>query len=406
MINNRKQKNTKRVVIGITGRLESIVAAFLLKKQGYECTGVAVSFLDQDLSSKSTHFQIEDLDHIAKICQFLEIPFYAVDAKKEYEAEVIMKIVSARLAGESYSLALETNALLLKILSDKSKLLKCDSISTGHFAKVHHNLATGESSLLASSVKEQDQSFLLSLVSNDILSQLELPLSEIGSKEVEKVASLIRDEVSLVDGRDKIYDLCEDYISKQIERLVAPSLKPEGDIIRFVEDTSICTHEGIHQYSLGQKDITCGNGNKIGTNLQIVKIVAGRGSIYVDKEQNYFYNGCYVSTHSMFAHQNRSMPLNVLVRTDKSSELISGTAFFKPHGKMFIRFNKDVTGIFKGEYITVYEPLANSHRVLCAAKVLEFNNFDFYDRVFANPEGDDDEKNLFLSLKSRYGYYF
>ncbi len=404
---SKQVKESKgRVVIGMTGRLESTVAAFLLKKQGYDCIGVGISFFAGKEINEETHFQIEDFSHIMEICNFLEIPFYAVDAKSNFEADVTTKIIAARLAGQAYSTAPLVNELVLNILHQKAELLKADFIATGHFAKVHRNYVTGESFLMSSSALDFDQSFLLSMASEELLENLILPLAEIGEKEVLKIANVIREEIELINGKELSYELDEEFIRFAIEKMVAPSLCPDGDIVRLKDEVTVCSHEGIHLYKLGQHSVVCGNDNALEKKLHILKITPGLGTIFVGRLEENTFSGCFVRAKNLSPKLNRALPMNVLVKSDGVEDLSEATLYFKTHDCFVLEFAEEFNSIYKGEYIVVYQQMASAYRVIAAGTILEVNNYNFYDRIYASANGEDDDQQKFLALKSRYGYYF
>ncbi len=410
MAKNKKIENKKRIVIGMTGRLESTICAFLLKKQGYDCLGVAVLFIDEKRSEdmEKTNFITEPLANIAQICQFLEIPFYAVDAQEQFESEVMSQIVVARIGGISYSTPILANELLLKILAEKAVLLKADGIATGHFAKVHHNHATNENFLLASPTITQDQSHLLSTVPTETLKKLVLPLADIGEKEVFKIAALIREEVELKSGKELQLDLDEDFIQDYLEKNVPNSLREDGDIIHYKEETSICSHEGTYLYRLGQNELIGSDGQKIDPKLTLLKVQPSRGSLFVDRIDSYGFTGCFLRGKNLSLQIDQSRPLAVLVKVLPSMEMHKAIFYYKTFNHFTLQFEQELDGLFAGQQVVVYQQLANTLKVFSHGQVFDASNYEFYDRLYAKPDedSDDDETIKFLKLKSKYGYYF
>lgn len=406
--NSKKTDKKERVIIGLTGRLESTIAAFLLKKQGHDCIGVAVVFIDdeQDQETIKSNISLEPLEHISDICQFLEIPFYAVDAKEQFEAEVLSKVISARLEGIDYSTPVFTSELLLEVLAEKAKVLNATMIATGHFAKVHHNHATNENFLLASTVLEQDQSYMLSLTSEEILAKLELPLADIGKKEVFKIAELIREEIKIKSGEECGEALDESYVLKQLEAFAPNSLKIEGEIISLKSENSICSHEGVHLTRLGQFEVIGADGQKIDSKLQVLKINPSRGSVFVDVPSENLFSGCFVKGKGLPSTFNQSKPVKIMARYSTNGDLVEGTLYYKSQGHFILIFIKQVNDLFKGQSVVVYQQLSNSLKVITAGRVAEVNNYEFYDRIYANADTENEDTNKFLNLKSRYGYYF
>ena len=100
-LNSLANNSGKKVIIGLTGRLDSAVAAFLLKKQGFHVIGIAL--VSMDVSSQKSQFNdlpichIEDLNKIQKLCEQIKIPFYASDIKAQFADQVIDEMISHQI---------------------------------------------------------------------------------------------------------------------------------------------------------------------------------------------------------------------------------------------------------------------------------------------------------------------
>jgi tRNA-specific 2-thiouridylase len=403
---NRKKQRKRRVLVGMTGRLESTIAAFLLKKQGFECLGVSVSFYEQD--KITSHFQVEPFEHTKRICEFLEMPFYAVDAKDLFQDRIVASIAASRLSGEDYSTASLVHTLLLEVLAEKAEVLKADEIVTGHFGKVHKSEFIEDSFLLASSDIERDQSELLSLIPLQTISKLTLPLAEIGAKEVMKIALLIREEIPLNSGENLSYELEPNLLTDYFSKVVPDSLLVDGDFIHATKETTICAHDGYYRYRLGENHLIGANDQKLDSTLHVVKVNPHRGAIFVDKLASYHYSGCLVQGAVLLPSIDFSHPYHVMVKSAREKKFYAAEIFFKSQGFFLLRFTEKQQYLFRGQHITVYFRQANSLKLIASGLISKVGDFDFYDRLYSKPEEEieDEEAKVFLKLKSHYGFYF
>src|SRR5690606_29145519 len=122
---------TNKVLIGVTGRMDSAVAAYLLKKQGFDVHAVAILFHDQGQPSDEelkvpksiVQYSLSDLAEVKKVFDHLEIPFYAVNAQERYYALVHDPVVANRLMGRFFDAKVVSTRLMLDVLFEKANML-------------------------------------------------------------------------------------------------------------------------------------------------------------------------------------------------------------------------------------------------------------------------------------------
>ena len=138
----------QKILVAMTGRIDSTIAAYLLKKQGHDVIGIGIVFgrspSEQEENKSKAEFvgvyQLNDVDSVKKICQQIDIPFYAVDATKKYQARITDQLVGARVGGLLFSPKVHCNKLIFETLIEKMEKLGADAIASGHYSKVIKNL--------------------------------------------------------------------------------------------------------------------------------------------------------------------------------------------------------------------------------------------------------------------------
>ncbi len=218
----KKDGERKKVVIGLSGGASSFIAAYLLKIQKYELIGVTI--LQKSKADTKCFISEEGLKKIKDFCLRLSIPHHIVDADEEYIERVENSWVSKKIEALPWSLTCTPcHQYRMEILYQKMKEFNAPHLSTGHFAKVFR----GEYGVTVHSTHDLslDQSRILHSLSPEILSSLILPLSSLGSSEMEKLthnfslAPSAHQSMRCFEGNSKLR-LLEDYLTFNVSKEV------------------------------------------------------------------------------------------------------------------------------------------------------------------------------------------
>ncbi len=233
--------STKKVLVALSGGVDSSVAVHLLRQQGYEVEGITLEFSPIHKAAVAT----------AKIiAQQLGIVLHVVECHKEFEENVILPFCREYQAGRTPNPCIFCNpSTKFGIICRKAKEMGFDFIATGHYANVEH-LPDGTTLLKKSSCLERDQSYMLYRLTQEQLSMLLLPLEGLEKTQVRQIAHEIG--LASADAPDS-QEICwlpnGDY-AEFIEEKLGKS-KP-GDFIS--PDGIVCgTHKGILHYTVGQR---------------------------------------------------------------------------------------------------------------------------------------------------------
>ncbi len=230
-----------KVLVALSGGVDSSVAAHLLLQQGHTCVGATMQLLD------GAEQQIADAKAVA---DRLGIPFYAFDMRKEFCEKVIDEFIRSYENGDTPNPCVVCNKQLkFGLLLEKAKELGCDFIATGHYAKVEH--MNGRYVLKKAETLEKDQSYFLYSLSQEVLSRVLFPLGSYSKPEIRGIA----EELGLATAQKKdSQDICfvpdGDYV-KVIEEYTEKTY-PKGNFV----DTSgniLGEHQGIIRYTTGQR---------------------------------------------------------------------------------------------------------------------------------------------------------
>ena len=178
----------QKIMVGMSGGVDSSVAAYLLKKQGYEVTGVTFKLWD-DPTLESGCCSADDVRDAAYVCQQLGIPHYVLNYKDLFRQEVVGLFAEEYLRGRTPNPCISCNRYIkFGAFSHKLRELGFDLMATGHYACCGYNEATGRWELKRAIHPEKDQSYVLYNLTQEQLAMLRLPLGEYSKPEIRTIA--------------------------------------------------------------------------------------------------------------------------------------------------------------------------------------------------------------------------
>ena len=248
----------KKVMVGLSGGVDSAVAAYLLKEQGYEVVAGFMrnwdaiangDFLGNPTLNNSQCPQEKDYDDAVKVAEKLGIPLYRIDFIKEYWDYVFQYFIDEYKKGRTPNPDIFCNKYIKfdKFL-EFAKSMGCDYIATGHYAK-RVDVSDDYVEMHKSFDQNKDQTYFLSQVNQKQLQACLFPLGDIDKKDVRKIAAKLDLEVATKKDSTGVCFIGERNF-KQFLKNYLPS-KP-GDIVEITTGDKIGRHDGILYYTLGQ----------------------------------------------------------------------------------------------------------------------------------------------------------
>lgn len=323
----------KRVLIGMSGGVDSSVAAYLLKKEGYEVVGLTMS-----LFPKENDTSIIDAK---QVCQKLNIEHYIVDYTKEFSNKVIKNFIENYQNAKTPNPCIECNKYFkFGLMWQKAQELNCDYIATGHYAAIKDNKICRIDS-------PKDQSYFLYKIDKSILPHILFPLSNYLNKdEIRKIAE--DNNLTNYNKKDS-QDICfiphNDYTSFLEQNL--DNLPNKGDFI--YHGKVIGQHKGLIYYTIGQRK---GLGISYLHPLYVISLNKENNQVILGDEEELYTKIVNITDINILVDK---LPSKAQAKIRYKSKLTSCNIEIIDNNNLRIIFDEPVKSVTPGQSLVLYD---------------------------------------------------
>lgn len=333
----------ERVLVALSGGVDSSTVAVMLKEQGYDIVGV--TFKTHIPSNRNSMFE-KGLKDAKKLANKLNIPYYIIDVSEEFNEKVIKYFIKEYEQGRTPNPCVFCNhEIKWTKLIEVSDALKCKYVATGHYAKV--NNTKGRCYISASNDHIKDQCFFLWKLTQSQLKRTIFPLGNRKKTEIKNIAKG-KGLKSIVD-KSESYNVCfiptkdyREFLNKYLSQNIGSVVLENGK--------EIDKHKGIWNFTIGQKK----GFKNIESNLCVLKLNADKNEVVVGELKNTFVNEIMIQNLNFHKYQSFDEQKVYLAKINYKGELVETKVrkFFK--GYQLILENP-VMALASGQSVSLFE---------------------------------------------------
>ncbi|MFO8052554.1 MAG: tRNA 2-thiouridine(34) synthase MnmA [Candidatus Omnitrophota bacterium] len=239
----------KKVMVAMSGGVDSSVAALLLKEAGFSVAGVTMSFANNSSDSESRKGEQKNIEDAKRIANQLKIKHYIIDFSKDLEDKVIANFLKGYLGGKTPNPCVYCNKFIkFGSLLKKVKKLGFDFLATGHYAKIEKN--KDRFLLKKPKDKAKDQTYFIYSIKKENLADILFPLADYKKDQVQDIA---KEKQLSVFNKPQSQDLCFILQKKYTDFIKAKKGKEEYGLIVNTDGEVLGKHKGISFYTVGQR---------------------------------------------------------------------------------------------------------------------------------------------------------
>ena len=352
-----RKKMGKRVMLAMSGGVDSSAALVLLQKQGYEVIGATMRLYDnEDIGDKSsTCCSLSDVEDARAVAARFGVPHYVFNFMDRFRKDVIERFNDEYLRGLTPNPCIDCNRYLkFSALLERAEMMECDYIATGHYARIRLDERSGRYRLMKAVSSEgenaKDQSYVLYDLTQEQMKKVLFPLGELEKSEVRRIAK----EYGLVNhDKPDSQDICfvpdRDYA--RFIREYTGIVPEQGDVIDS-KGNVLGRHEGIINYTIGQRK---GLGIAFGRPMYVIDKNVKDNTVTVGENEELFSDSLRAVQVNLIADLELGKAVKCKAKTRYKQLEQPCKAVFSENGTAEVLFEEPQRALTKGQRVVFYE---------------------------------------------------
>ncbi|MCM1156982.1 MAG: tRNA 2-thiouridine(34) synthase MnmA [Bacteroidales bacterium] len=344
----------KKVAVGMSGGVDSSVAAYLLKEQGFDVIGVTMQiWQDEDADKMAENggcCGLSAVEDAGRVAGMLDIPYYVLNFKREFKRHVIDYFMDEYMHARTPNPCIACNRYVKwEALLNRATELGCDYIATGHYARISR-LPGGRFALRKSAADRKDQTYALYSLTQEQLSRTLMPVGEYEKKEIRQIAQKLGLSVAGKPDSQEICFIPDNDYAGYIERESGKTFA-EGNFVD-VKGNILGRHKGIIHYTIGQRK---GLGLSLGAPVFVLEIRPDTNEVVIGTNEDTFHDRLLAGQPSWMSIPELTGEKKVTAKIRYSHK--GAPCIIRMAGKDSVecRFAEPVRAITPGQAVVFYE---------------------------------------------------
>lgn len=337
----------------MSGGVDSSVAAYLLKEEGYEVVGVFMKLWEgkEDVEIERACCSLSAAEDARRVADKIGIPFYVLNFKRSFKEKVVDRFIVEYSEGRTPNPCIDCNKYIkFDELLEKAKMFGCDYLATGHYAKVEHDEESGRYMLKKSDTDEKDQTYALYNLTQEQLKHVLLPLGFYNKDQIRQIAR----EIGLItankpDSQEICFVEDDNYINflKNYGNL---KIKPGNFVDK--DGKKLGTHNGVAHYTIGQRK---GLGLALGKPAYVVDMNAKTNTVCIGDNEDVFKKGLVAKDVNIILYDEIEDSQLVEAKVRYNAKPKPARVYNVSQGKIKIVFEDKERAITPGQSVVMYK---------------------------------------------------
>lgn len=334
---------SKKVLLGMSGGVDSSVSALLLKEAGYEVIGVTLNLFP--CTTCCSYIDVKD------VCKKIGIEHFIYDGVENFEKYVIQDFISEYKQCRTPNPCIECNKYMkFGAMYEKAKELGCDYIATGHYAKIEWDDKYKQNVLKKSKADKKDQSYVVYNLPREMLDKVLFPLGDFTSKD--QIRKIAEEHNLSVAHKSDSEDICfipnKDY--KAFLESNSDIKAKQGNIVNL-KGEKLGIHTGLYKYTIGQRK---GLGISNPVPLFVVGFNQAKNELIVGEEKDLYKKKLYVTDINLLLADKLEQPLKVNAKIRYAAKEAPATITQIEPNKIKVEFDQPQKSITPGQSVVFY----------------------------------------------------